>query len=107
MVPATILLSSIKSIIKVFIVDKKFVQKVCDRRNGIGADGLITIEDSTNYNFIMNYYNADGSTGSLCANGARCAILFASETGRLKDNKAEFVSNDVIYKGDGNLKFRN
>lgn len=81
-------------------IDKKLVQKVCDRRNGIGADGLITIEDSTDYDFLMNYYNADGSTGSLCANGARCAILFASESGRLKDNKAEFISNDVVYKGE-------
>ena len=84
-------------------------KKVCDRRNGIGADGLITIEDSSDYNFIMNYYNADGSTGSLCANGARCAILFASESGRLKDKKAEFVSNDVVYKGevisDSEIKF--
>ena len=90
-------------------VDDKFVQKICDRRNGIGADGLITIENSNDYNFIMNYYNADGSTGSLCANGARCAILFASETGRLKDNKAEFVSNDDVYKGevtsDSKIKF--
>ena len=80
-------------------INEKFVQRICDRRNGIGADGLITIEDSSDYNFIMNYYNADGSTGSLCANGARCAILFASESGRLKDDKAEFVSNDVFYKG--------
>ena len=91
------------------VVEERFVQKICDRRNGIGADGLITIEDSTDYNFLMNYYNADGSTGSLCANGARCAILFASETGRLKDNKAEFVSNDVVYIGevisDSEIKF--
>jgi diaminopimelate epimerase len=81
-------------------INEKFVQRICDRRNGIGADGLITIEDSSDYNFIMNYYNADASTGSLCANGARCAILFASESGRLKDNKADFVSNDVVYKGE-------
>jgi diaminopimelate epimerase len=81
-------------------VSTDFVRKICDRRNGIGADGLITIEDSSTHNFVMNYYNADGSTGSLCANGARCAILFASESGRLKDNKAEFVSNGLEYKGE-------
>lgn len=81
-------------------VSSDFVRKICDRRNGIGADGLITIEDSSTHNFVMNYYNADGSTGSLCANGARCAILFASESGRLKDNKAEFVSNGFEYKGE-------
>jgi len=83
-----------------FNITKEFIQKICDRRNGIGADGLITIEDSATHNFIMNYYNADGSTGSLCANGARCAILFASESGKLKDNKADFLSNNVQYKGE-------
>lgn len=81
-------------------VNTDFVKKICDRRNGIGADGLITIEDSGTYNFLMNYFNADGSTGSLCANGARCAILFASESGRLTSNKAEFISNEVEYKGE-------
>jgi diaminopimelate epimerase len=90
-------------------VDVEFVRKICDRRNGVGADGLITIEDSATHNFIMNYYNADGSTGSLCANGARCAILFASESGRLTGNTAEFISNEVEYKGevisDSEIKF--
>lgn len=90
-------------------IDEKFIRKMCDRRNGIGADGLITIEDSTDYNFVMNYYNADGSTGSLCANGARCAIRFASESERLNNNKAEFLSNGLKYKGevksDSEIKF--
>jgi len=83
-------------------IDQKFVRKICDRRNGVGADGLITIEDASDYNFIMNYYNADGSTGSLCANGARCAIRFASQSGRLNDGKAEFLSNGIKYKGEVN-----
>jgi diaminopimelate epimerase len=81
-------------------VNTDVVQRICDRRNGIGADGLITIKDSATHNFIMNYYNADGSTGSLCANGARCAILFASESGRLTGNTAEFISNEVEYRGE-------
>ena len=81
-------------------INTDFIKEICDRRNGIGADGLITIDDSSNYNFIMNYFNADGSTGSLCANGARCAILFASNTGRLKSKSAFFLSNNVEYKGE-------
>lgn len=81
-------------------IDSEFVQKLCDRRNGIGADGLITIEDANNLDFIMNYFNADGSTGSLCANGARCAIRFASDSGRLTNDNAEFLSNGVNYKGE-------
>lgn len=81
-------------------IDSEFVQKICDRRNGIGADGLISIEDSSDYNFIMKYFNADGSTGSLCANGARCAIRFAADSGRVSNNKAEFLSNGVKYSGE-------
>jgi len=81
-------------------VAQEFVKRICDRRNGIGADGLITMEDSDKYNFIMNYYNADGSTGSLCANGARCAILYASISGRLDSNSAHFLSNEIEYKGE-------
>ena len=81
-------------------VTQEIVRKLCDRRNGIGADGLITIEDSSNHNFIMNYYNADGSKGSLCANGARCALLFASESGRLDSKSAKFLSNNVEFKGE-------
>lgn len=83
-------------------IDEYFVQKICDRRNGIGADGLITIGDSEDYNFIMNYYNADGSTGSLCANGARCAMRFAKDSGRIVDNKAIFISNGERYSGEVN-----
>ena len=81
-------------------ITAEFVKRICSRRDGIGADGLITIEDSDKYNFIMNYYNADGSTGSLCANGARCAILYASSSGRLDGNSAHFLSNDIEYKGE-------
>ena len=92
-----------------FIPAKEIIPQLCDRRNGIGADGLIVIQDSNEYDFIMNYYNADGSTGSLCANGARCAILFASQSGRVKNAATNFISNDVEYKGeiisDSQIKF--
>jgi len=78
----------------------ELIQKLCDRRYGIGADGLITISDDDKFNFIMDYYNADGTTGSLCANGARCAILYASDKGILKGKSAEFISNQKEYKGE-------
>ncbi len=83
-----------------FVLDKNSIQNLCDRRNGIGADGVITVANSDTYNFNMNYYNADGSTGSLCGNGARCAIKFASLTGRLRHGKAEFLSNGFTYSGE-------
>lgn len=75
------------------------IKKLCNRRNGIGADGVITISDNDKYDFIMEYFNADGSTGSLCGNGSRCAIKFARETGRVKNNVVNFKSNDSIYSG--------
>ena len=82
------------------IFNGEIVPKLCNRKNGIGADGVITIQNSDEYDFIMNYYNADGSTGSLCANGARCAILYASDSDRLKNGTAKFLSNNVEYSGE-------
>ena len=81
-------------------LDIETVPILCNRKNGIGADGVITIHNSNKYNFVMNYYNADGSTGSLCANGARCAILYASDSGKLKNSTAKFLSNNVEYSGE-------
>lgn len=76
------------------------IKKICNRRFGIGADGVIIIQDVENFDFEMLYFNADGSTGSLCANGARCAIWFAEKTGRLKNRKANFISNSETYSGE-------
>jgi diaminopimelate epimerase len=80
--------------------DSGSIKKLCDRRNGIGADGLITVSGATvPYDFSMRYYNADGTTGSLCGNGARCAIKFA-QSSKLTANKfVRFLSNDKEYSG--------
>jgi diaminopimelate epimerase len=78
----------------------EIIKKLCDRRNGIGADGIITIADNGKYDFLMEYFNADGSTGSLCGNGSRCAIKFAQITGRLKSEEVNFISNNKVYKGE-------
>jgi diaminopimelate epimerase len=81
-------------------VSPETIKKLCDRRNGIGADGVIEIADNSDYDFAMNYYNADGSTGSLCANGARCSIWFANNSNRLKNGKAKFISAEKEYTGE-------
>jgi diaminopimelate epimerase len=81
-------------------ISSEIVPKLCNRKNGIGADGVVTIHNSDKYDFIMNYYNADGSTGSLCANGARCAIFYASDSGRLENGTAKFLSNSIEYSGE-------
>jgi len=61
------------------------IQVICNRRFGIGADGLIKINASKNLAFEMDYYNADGSK-SFCGNGARCAVEFASTLGINTEN---------------------
>ncbi|MBI4719691.1 MAG: hypothetical protein HY770_00320 [Chitinivibrionia bacterium] len=54
---------------------------LCDRRRGIGADGVILLETDPASDFRMRYYNSDGGEAELCGNGARCAALFAAGLG--------------------------
>mgnify|MGYP001040007337 CR=1 FL=1 len=62
----------------------KFARKVCVRRLSIGADGLMTLENSKHVDFKMRYFNADGSEGEMCGNGARCISKFAYYMGVAK-----------------------
>lgn len=54
---------------------------LCDRRYGVGADGLMLLEKSSAYDFRMVYYNSDGSGGMMCGNGGRCMVAFAADMG--------------------------
>ncbi|NWF90746.1 MAG: diaminopimelate epimerase [Ignavibacteriaceae bacterium] len=76
------------------------ISKICDRRKGIGADGLILLANSKDSDFLMHYYNADGLEGTLCGNGARCAIKFANDSKMLKSGKAVFEARSEIYTGE-------
>jgi len=82
-----------------FNLDSETVKRICNRRNGIGADGLITISEMQGYDFNMNYYNSDGSTGSLCGNGARCAIRYAQLFKNINPGNIKFISNGADYTG--------
>lgn len=57
------------------------IASVCDRRYGVGADGLMLLEASHHYAFRMTYYNSDGSGGMMCGNGGRCIVAFAADMG--------------------------
>ncbi|MBI5214638.1 MAG: diaminopimelate epimerase [Ignavibacteriae bacterium] len=68
---------------------------LCNRHYGIGADGLIVIERSSNADFRMNYFNADGSYGGMCGNGGRCSAMFMFDS--LIKPEVEFEALDYIY----------
>ncbi|WP_092102237.1 diaminopimelate epimerase [Pontibacter chinhatensis] len=65
--------------------NEALVKHLCDRRTGVGADGLILLQDHPDYDFEMVYYNADGRVGSMCGNGARCTVRFARQLGVIED----------------------
>lgn len=74
------------------IKDLSRIQKLCDRKFGIGADGLILIRNHPDFDFEMIYFNADGSQ-SMCGNGARCAVAFAAHLGIIS-HQTNFLAID-------------
>ena len=70
---------------------------LCDRRFGIGADGLMMLQLKDGYDFEMLYYNADGNEGSMCGNGGRCLVAFAKQMGVI-DKTAAFLATDGFHE---------
>lgn len=69
------------------------VKFMCNRHKGIGADGLMLLNQKENFDFEMVYFNADGNPGSMCGNGGRCLVKFASEMG-IKKKEYSFTAID-------------
>lgn len=75
----------------------QFVPKICARRVSVGADGFMMVENSNIADFKMRYFNADGSEGEMCGNGARCLAKFAYIIGAAKE-QMNFETLAGIYE---------
>ncbi|MCZ8216140.1 MAG: diaminopimelate epimerase [Cyclobacteriaceae bacterium] len=80
------------------VLSQQQIVHLCDRKFGIGADGLILIEPADSASFNVNYYNSDGSQ-SLCGNGSRAAVRFAASLTLLKD-KTTFTAYDGLHDAE-------
>lgn len=75
------------------------IHHLCDRRFGIGADGLMLLNDKPGFDFEMKYYNADGREGSMCGNGGRCIVKFAYHLG-IHRELYRFLSSDGVHEAE-------
>jgi diaminopimelate epimerase len=66
---------------------------MCDRRFGIGADGLMLIEEQDGYDFKMVYFNSDGKPGSMCGNGGRCIVHLTHQL-KISGQHGKFIASD-------------
>lgn len=79
----------------------KQVAFLCDRRFGIGGDGLMLLDTHPNYDFEMKYYNSDGRESSMCGNGGRCLTKFAYDMG-IFQTMYKFIAIDGEHKASIN-----
>ena len=73
--------------------NEDLVRRLCDRRFGVGADGLMLLQNREGYDFEMVYYNADGRMSTMCGNGGRCIVAFARDLGVIIDS-TDFLAVD-------------
>lgn len=77
--------------------DTQLIEQLCDRRFGVGGDGLMLLENDDSTDFKMVYYNSDGNESSMCGNGGRCLTAFAKQLG-IVDKQTNFIATDGLHK---------
>lgn len=82
-----------------FMPDVKLVAALCDRRFGIGADGLMLFENDARADFRMRYFNSDGGEATMCGNGGRCISLFAFHAD-VSSDRMRFVAVDGMHEAE-------
>jgi diaminopimelate epimerase len=80
------------------LTDNDLIAALCERRMGIGADGLILLREHDTLDFEMIYFNADGKQSSMCGNGGRCIIAFAQML-EMTESETTFMAIDGEHKG--------
>jgi len=80
-------------------LNRKQVKFLCDRRFGIGGDGLMLLNTKAGYDFEMKYYNSDGRESTMCGNGGRCLVRFAYDMG-IKKSTYKFLAIDGDHEAD-------
>ena len=80
------------------LTDNDLIAAICERRMGIGADGLILLREHDTLDFEMIYFNADGNQSSMCGNGGRCIIAFAQML-EMTESETTFMAIDGEHKG--------
>ncbi|MFV0237184.1 MAG: diaminopimelate epimerase [Flavobacteriales bacterium] len=82
---------------KKFPIDKKLIQNLCNRRFGIGSDGLMLLQEDEKSDFYMCYFNADGNESTMCGNGGRSLVRFAHDLNVIS-NKTSFNAIDGLHE---------
>lgn len=78
------------------LLNQQRIAAICDRRFGVGADGVILLQNHNTADFLMYYFNADGQLGSFCGNGGRCVVAFAKHLGII-DKQTNFAAFDGLH----------